>query len=288
MHGKHRLVQVDGVEICVETFGEPADPAILLIGGLAASMDWWDEEFCEHLVAGRRFVIRYDHRDTGRSTSYPPGAPAYTGADLTSDALHLLDGLGLARAHLVGISAGGGIAQELVAQHPDRVASLTLMSTSPIGLGDQDAAELPPMSDELKARFAAPPPDPNWSDRAAVIDYLVEEERALEGPSLFDEERVRVLAGRIFDRTTNIESSIKNHWILEEGEPVDVRLSEVTAPTLVLHGTEDPLFPLPHGEALARAIPGARLIPLEGVGHQVPPRPVWDVVIPALLEHTSP
>lgn len=282
------LVRANGIDLCVETFGDPADPAVLLIGGLATSMDWWDDEFCERLAAGRRFVIRYDHRDTGRSTGYPPGAPAYTGSDLTSDALGLLDALSLARAHIVGISAGGGIAQELVAQAPDRVASLTLISTSPIGLGNQERSELPPMSEEFEAIFAEPTPDPDWSDRAAVIDYLVEDERAYEGPDLFDEGRARALAGRIFDRTTNIESSIKNHWILEEGEPIDVRLGEVTAPTLVLHGTEDPLFPLPHGEALARAIPGARLIPLEGVGHQVPPPPVWDVVIPAVLEHTSP
>jgi pimeloyl-ACP methyl ester carboxylesterase len=122
-----RVVRANGVDLWVETFGDPDDQAILLIMGLAASMDWWEDEFCQRLAAGGRFVVRYDHRDTGRSTSYPAGAPPYTGHDLTADAVGLLDVLGRPRAHLVGMSAGGGIAQEIAVDHPDRVASLTLI-----------------------------------------------------------------------------------------------------------------------------------------------------------------
>jgi pimeloyl-ACP methyl ester carboxylesterase len=277
-----RLVRANGVDLCVETFGDPASPAILLIGGAASSMDWWEDELCERLASGPRFVIRYDLRDTGQSVTYEPGAPEYTGLDLVSDAVGLLDALGIARAHVVGTSMGGGIAQRLALDHADRVASLILMSTSP---GDPD---LPPMSDELAAAFADPTPPPDWSDRAAVVDHVVEDLRAYEGSLPFDEERKRALAARIVDRTLNIESTMTNHWILEGGgEPVRPRLGEIRAPTLVLHGTEDPLFPLAHGEALAERIPGARLLPLEGMGHQFPPQPVWDQVVAAILAHTA-
>lgn len=102
-----------------------------------------------------------------------------------------------------------------------------------------------------------------------------------------DEAKQRAFVERVVDRTVNIESSLKNHWLLPDGEPVRGRLGDIRAPTLVLHGTEDPLFPHAHGEALAREIPGARLLPLEGVGHEMPPRPVWDQVVAAILEHTA-
>jgi pimeloyl-ACP methyl ester carboxylesterase len=275
------IVDANGVGLCVETFGDRADPAILLIGGAAASMDWWDGEFCGRLAGGPRFVIRYDHRDTGRSVSDEPGAPRYTGADLEADAVGVLDALGVKRAHVVGISMGGAIAQRLGVIHPGRVASLTLMSTSPGGPG------LPHMSDELRAHFAEPPPEPDWSDRAAVIDYIVEGERPFMGSYPICEAPLRELAGRIFDRTVNMASSMKNHWLIDGGEPVRPRLGEIVAPTLVIHGIEDPLFAPAHAEALANEIPGARLLFLEGMGHQMPPPALWDTVIPAILEHSA-
>jgi pimeloyl-ACP methyl ester carboxylesterase len=275
------MVLANGVELCVQTFGDPESPAILLIGGAATSMDWWEEEFCERLASGPRFVIRYDLRDTGQSVSYEPGAPQYGGPDLVTDAVGLLDALRLARAHVVGMSMGGGIAQRLALDHADRVASLTLIATSPGG------ADLPPMSDELRAWFEEPPPEPDWSDRQAVVDYIVEDLRQHAGTLPFDEEEMRAFAGRIVDRTVNIASSMKNHYLLEGDEPVGPRLGELTAPTLVLHGTEDPLFPYGHAEALAAEIPGARLLPLEGMGHELPPRPIWDQVVAAILDHTA-
>ena len=281
-----KRVRANGVDLCLQTFGEPADPAILLIGGAECSMDWWEDELCELLAAGPRFVIRYDQRDTGQSTTYPPGAPEYDGSDLTADAIGMLDALRIERAHIVGMSSGGGIGQELALLHADRVATLTLLSTSPVGPRPADRPDLAPMSPELASRFAEAAPEPDWSDREAVIDHIVDGLRPFSGSLPFDEDRKRTVVGRVVDRTINIESSMKNHWLLEEGEPVKKPVSEITPPTLILHGTEDPVFPYEHGEALAREIPGARLIPLEGAGHEFPPRPLWDKVGAAILEHT--
>lgn len=277
------MIRANGVDLCVQTFGRRADPAILLIGGMAASMDWWEDGFCERLAAGSRWVIRYDHRDTGRSVTYEPGDPRYSGQDLLDDAVGVLDAVDLATAHLVGISMGGAMAQLVALDHPDRVASLTLISTSP-GPGDPD---LPPASEELRAAWKEPPPEPDWSDRAAVIDYIVEGERSYAARSRpFEEEAVRRIAERVVDRTVNIESSIRNHVLIDGGEPWRERLGDVRAPTLVIHGTEDPLFPYGHAQALAREIPGALLLPMEETGHGLP-RAAWDHVIPAILRHTA-
>jgi pimeloyl-ACP methyl ester carboxylesterase len=283
MNGQ-RIIEANGVTLCVDTTGDAADPAILLISGMGASMDWWEEGFCQRLAAGGRFVIRYDHRDTGRSVSYPAGAPGYTGADLAADVTGVLDALGRRRAHLAGISMGGALAQQVALAHPDRVDSLVLFSTSPaVSCG----AELPPMSEDLRAYFAAEVPRPDWAERAAVIDYIADYERRLEGAEYFDEAHVRALVARIVDRTTDVAASMTNHALAEEGGLVRGRLDEIAVPTLVIHGTADPLFPFGHGEALARGIPRAELLPLAGVGHQVPPRPWWTPVIAAMLRHTS-
>jgi pimeloyl-ACP methyl ester carboxylesterase len=282
MQSGERMVEVNGVELCVETFGDAGEPAVLLIMGAAASMLHWEDEFCRRLAAGGRFVIRYDHRDTGRSVTYPPGAPGYTGDDLVSDAAGVLDAVGVSRAHVVGMSMGGGIAQLLALDYPERVSSLTLISSSP-GSG----ADLPAMSDELHAYFVEPPPQPDWSDRDAVIEYLVEDERVYAAHSRpFDEKARRELAGRTFDRSFDLAATMTNHFVLDGGRSWRDRLGEIRVPTLVLHGTEDPFFPIGHGRALAREIPGARLVPLEQTGHEVP-RETWDIVVPAILEHTS-
>ena len=130
-----RIIDANGVRLCVDTTGDAADPAILLISGMGGSMDWWEEEFCQRLASGQgqggRFVIRYDHRDTGRSVSYPAGAPGYTGADLAADVVGVLDALGRRSAHLAGVSIGGALAQQVALAHPDHVDSLVLISTSP-------------------------------------------------------------------------------------------------------------------------------------------------------------
>lgn len=277
------MVAVDGVELCTQTFGRPGDPPVLLVMGLSASMLHWEDAFCERLAAGSRFVIRYDHRDTGRSVAYPPGAPGYTGSDLDRDGARLLEAIGVGPAHVVGFSAGGGIAQVVALDYPELVASLTLISTSP-GSG----ADLPGMSDELSAYFADPPPQPDWHDRDAVIDYLVEDERVYAARSRpFEEAERRELAARIVDRTIDVEASMKNHWLLEDdGEGWRERLGEIRMPTLVLHGTEDPFFQIGHGIALEQEIPGARLVRVEGMGHELP-RFAWDVIVPEIVGHTG-
>ncbi|HEY3631367.1 MAG TPA: alpha/beta fold hydrolase [Jatrophihabitantaceae bacterium] len=270
-----RMVAVNGVELCVDTFGRPADPAILLVGGSGGSMDWWPVEFCTRLADGGRFVIRYDHRDTGQSTTYPPGAPGYTGADLVTDIVGVLDALGLRTAQLVGISMGGALAQVATLDHPDRISSLVLMSTSALH------PDLAVTTDELRA-FYADRAEPDWTDREAVIERIVAEDRALAGAAPFDETTSRVTAVRALDRSNDIAAA-GNHAIVEGSGLWWQRLGEIRVPTLVVHGRQDPLFPLPHGEALARDIPNASLIRLDGVGHGLPPARTWDIVVPAIL-----
>src|SRR4051812_11295051 len=273
------IVHVNGVDMCVQTHGDRAMPAILLMAGMGSSMDGWDPEFCERLAAGPRFVIRYDHRDTGQSTTDPPGSPSYTGEDLVEDAVGLLDAFAIGSAHLVGISMGGALAQVLALDHPDRVATLTLMSTGP-GTG----SDLPSMSDGLREFFATTPAR-DRSDREAVIDYQVAVRRALAGRA-FDEDSVRADVERVIDRTVDPAAG-DNHGLVPDRGPWRHRLGELRVPTLVMHGDADPMFALPHGQALAAEIPGARLLVLPGVGHEPPPPSTWPVVVPAILALTS-
>jgi pimeloyl-ACP methyl ester carboxylesterase len=162
-----------------------------------------------------------------------------------------------------------------------------LISTSPAAPRRSAHPDLPPMSEELRSHFAQPPPQPEWTDRQAVIDYIVEGERPFRGSYPLEEKRLRALAGRIFDRTINMASSMTNHWLIDGDEPATATLGEIAAPTLVIHGTHDPLFPIGHGEVLTNEIRRAHLLPLEGVGHEMPPPAVWDVVIRAILKHTA-
>ena len=280
MPGGERMVTVNGVELCVEEIGDPRDPALLLIMGVGSSMLSWEDAFCARLAAGGRRVIRYDHRDTGRSVTYPPGAPGYTSEDLVGDAAGVIDAVDATPAHVVGISAGGAIAQLLALDHPDRVATLTLISTS-----TGPDPDLPPVDEALRAHFAAATP-PDWGDRETVIAYLVDEERAHAAPSRpFDEAGRRALAARIVDRSVDLAAA-GNHLLAEGGGRWRERLGEIRVPTLVLHGDEDPLFPLGHGRALADEIPGARLVVLERMGHELPSE-VWDAVVPEILGHTA-
>lgn len=281
-----RDVHVNGVVLATQAFGDPAWPAILLIGGAEASMDWWDEEFTARLAAGGRRVIRYDTRDTGRSTTFPVGAPTYASEDLVADAVGILDAYGISAAHIVGISMGGALAQHLAVHHPRRVRTLTLVSTSPDGPGGPQTPDLPPMSEALRRALAEPAPAPDWTDREAVIAYFLAAEHTFAGAIPVDEDRLRRTAGRAFDRSP-VPAAASNHWRVAGGAPVRDRLGEIAAPTLVLHGTADPLFPYGHAEALAREIPGAVLVPLPGMGHQMPPPPTWDTIVPAITRHTA-
>jgi pimeloyl-ACP methyl ester carboxylesterase len=271
-------MRVNGVDLCVQPLGTETDPPILLIMGSGGSMDFWEDAFCDRLVAGGRFVIRYDLRDTGQSVVYEPGKPGYTGDDLVDDAVGVVTALGLQEAHLVGMSMGGGIAQRVVLDHPDRVASVTLISTSAMGPG------LPGLAERAQAFFARPRPE---IDDPALLDYLVDFNRAIASDKApFDAVGTRALYERAFARANNVESMVGNHDLVEGGGEWHERLGDIQVPTLVIHGDDDPFLPLAHGEALAEAIPGARLLVLEATGHELPRR-TWDVVVPAILEHTA-
>jgi pimeloyl-ACP methyl ester carboxylesterase len=275
------MVTANGVELCTEPFGDPADPAILLIMGVGGSMLWWDEDFCRLLAAGDRFVIRYDHRDAGRSVTYEPGHPGYTGADLVADAVGVLDAYGIPAAHVVGVSAGGAFAQRLALDYADRVLSLVLISTSPATPGERG---LPQATEQYQQFLASAAVD--WSDEQSVIEYLAGYARMLAGSERsFDEVAAHELVRRDVARARNIASS-ENHGIVAEGEVSRAPLSSIGVPTLVIHGTADPMFPLEHGVALAEEIPGAQLLPLDGAGHGVE-RTDWEAVARAILAHTT-
>jgi pimeloyl-ACP methyl ester carboxylesterase len=272
---------VNGVGLCTESFGDPADPPILLVMGLGGSMLWWPEEFCMLLVEHARFVIRYDQRDTGRSTTYEPGRPGYTGSDLRADAIALLDAYGLPAAHLVGVSSGGALVQLLALDLPSRVLSLVLISTSPAVPGSRS---LPPPSAAFTefARSATV----DWSDPGSLIDYLVAYARVLAGEERrFDEAEARDLVRRDVGRARDV-ASLQNHNLLADGDTPRRPLSSIEAPTLVIHGTADPMFPLAHGEALVAEIPSARLFPLEGAGHGVQAAD-WETITRAIATHTA-
>jgi pimeloyl-ACP methyl ester carboxylesterase len=275
------MIEANGVELCTERMGDPGDPPILLVTGIGGSMLWWSEGFCRMLVEGGRLVIRYDHRDTGRSVTYEPGRPEYTGADLVADSVGVLDAYRIPAAHIVGVSAGGAFAQLLALAFPRRVLSLVLISTSP---AEPVTRELPPATERYR-RFLATA-DVDWSDRDSVIDYFVGYAHALAGSERpFDAAAARELVRRDVERARNIASS-ENHAALPEGEPPQAPVSSIAVPTLVIHGTADPMFPLEHGQALAEEIPGARLLTLDGAGHGVD-RADWGTIARAILEHTA-
>jgi pimeloyl-ACP methyl ester carboxylesterase len=273
-----RIVPVNGVELCVEEFGPSTAPAVVLVPGAASAFDWWDDEFCLLLAAGGYRVVRYDLRDTGRSTTGPLGAPGYTGDDLVDDLAALILVLDLAPAHIVGVSFGGGIAQQIAISHPALVASLTLQSTSPGSDG------LPSISPALAASFAHDEVPPDWTDRDSVFRTMLADEIRYGGEIPVDEDRIRRIADRIFDRSFDLSAGA-NHWSVTSARGRRDQLADITAPTLVVHGTRDPLFPIEHGEALAREIPSARLLRVPGLGHQFPPPETWDLLVPAILEH---
>lgn len=274
------MIQFNDVELCTEPFGDPADRPILLIHGVGASMLWWDEGLCRTLSAAGRFVIRYDHRDTGRSITYQPGHPGYNGADLLTDAVGVLDAYGLPDAHVVGVSAGGAFAQLLALEFPDRVRSLVLISSSP---ATDSGRELPAPTAAFGRFLSTATVD--WSDRDSVADYVVGYCRMLAGDRRpFDETRMRDLVRHDLERARDFAAR-RNHDLLTESASPSAPLSSITKPTLVIHGTADPMFPVEHGDALAQEIPGARLLKLDGAGHGIDPAD-QETIANAIIDHT--
>jgi pimeloyl-ACP methyl ester carboxylesterase len=258
------MFMINGAASCVEVQGGDDGPTVLLIG---SSMLSWPDELCERLVAGGRRVIRYDVRDTGRAQAYPPG-----------------DATATERAHVAGMSSGGWIAQLLALGHRERVASLTLIASRPNPPG--------PVDDDLPGHDAAlmevivNTPAPDWSDERAVVDHLVRQARTLAGAGAFDEASARARAEAEVARTTDVRCATTNIAFADHGPRWRERLGEISAPTLVLHGEDDPFFPIGNGAALAAEIPGARLVRLDRAGHQLPAHAV-PVVADELLAHTA-
>lgn len=273
-----RLVRLGSVELCIETFGRATDPTVLLIHGACASMLWWESDLCRRIAATGRHVVRYDNRDTGRSTSWPAGRPGYSLRDMIGDALGILDHLGVARAHVVGRSMSGAIALALGVEHADRVATLSFVATTP---GDDG---LPPMSDEFLQAAAR---QPDLSDPRAVEAHIVGVMKAFAGRSpYFDEAAVRALARQDMARTRDMAATLANHFQIAFDAPARGGFGDLTQPCLVVHGERDPVWPLAHGLALQRAIPGAGLFVLPNAGHELP-APLWDAFAARLARHTA-
>jgi pimeloyl-ACP methyl ester carboxylesterase len=266
---------------------------MLLIMGAGASMLRWEDELCERLSLGPRYVIRFDNRDVGRSTTGPPGEVAYTYEDLAGDAFGLLDALEVPRAHIVGASMGGSIAQLMALQDPGRLLTITAIMSSPAPsdisraiAGSADPDCLPgPTTEVLQALGAVGEVD--WSDRDAIVAQQVAVRRVLAGSRHpFDAAGCAEMARREIDRAISFPSSFNHAIPPSTTPPWRHRLGEVHIPTLVIHGSEDPICPLPHGVALAAEIPDAKLLTLDGVGHEIP-HAEWEVVVGAILTHSD-
>lgn len=277
-------MKINGIDICTESFGNPSKPAILLINGAMNSMVYWDEEFCQQLADTGRFVIRYDNRDVGRSTTYEPGTTNYTVDDMANDAVGILDAYTIHQAHLVGMSLGGMIAQVIAYNNPERVLSMTTIASSLFG-ADENDRDLPGMDPKL-FEFHAKGATLDWSNEEEVVDYLVEGAKMLCGSKhIFDEERVRKQTTQDFKRANNLLSMF-NHATLTGNDFYENKIKEIEVPTLVIHGTEDTILPYEHGLALVNELPNSTLLTLEGAGHEIHPDD-WKEIINAIDTHTS-
>jgi pimeloyl-ACP methyl ester carboxylesterase len=276
-----RLITSNGISLFTESIGNPDDPPILLIMGAMASGIWWPDDFCRQLADRGRFVIRYDHRDTGGSTSYEPGTMNYTTEDLADDAVAVLDAYGIERAHLMGMSLGGYLSQLIALKYPARVLSLTLVASERLALTDPDLPAMDPSIGEYHARGA----ELDWSDHDAVLEYQIGAWKLLTGSAhAFDEEGIRAMAIADFERTPNLLTPF-NHAMLGDADQWVGRLDEIRVPVLIIHGTEDLVLPYAHALALKKAMPHARLLTLEGSGHEIH-REDWPEMIDAVIEHT--
>jgi pimeloyl-ACP methyl ester carboxylesterase len=275
-------VETNGVTIGIQSFGADDAPLIVLAGG--TTMLSWPDSVCELLAAGGRRVVRYDLRDSGESTTVDPEAPAYTLRDLAADAAALVDALGGGPAHLGGIGVSGMLAQVAVLDHPSAFSALTLVGTRAVAPGPPDD-DLPDHDPEtMGLLFARPMPD--WADRDAVAAFAaVGAETRGDDPTA-----ARSVAARIWERTPDTAAAVQAaNQLGMVFSRLDCtprwreRLPEITVPTLVVHGRLDPFFPVGNGEAIAREIPGARLLVLEE-GATAIPDAAASLVADAMLE----
>ncbi|HWG22469.1 MAG TPA: alpha/beta fold hydrolase [Terracidiphilus sp.] len=273
---------IDDGTLFTESFGDRHDPPVLLMMGAMASGVWWPGSFCSQLASRGRFVLRYDHRDTGRSTSYGPGAATYFTETLADDALSVLDAYNIQSAHLVGMSLGGYLGQLLALKAPQRVKTITLFASECLAPKDPSIPAMDPRLLEYHARAAKL----DWADREAVLDYQVGAWRLLTGSGHpFDEEYIRGLAAEDWERTPNPLTPF-NHAVLKEPTGWLGRLDEVQAPALIIHGTEDLVVPYAHALASHSALRDSRLLTLRGTGHEIHPLD-WPLILDAIVEHTG-
>lgn len=293
---EERMVRVNGIELRAQAFGDPSHPALLLICGATSSMKRWPDEFCARLADAGRFVIRYDNRDTGRSSVFPVGAPGYSIRDMADDAVGVLDAYGVERAHVAGWSMGGMITQNVAIYHPGRIRSAFLFGSTPDGSAVASAAS---GVGKDNGTLSTPPPQVldlfaflarvDWTDQAQAIDAWMREDEVLLGPGdtpAPDLDRPNVTI--IVREARDILAHRKNHGVVVATSYWRDRLKDIRTPTLVMHGTHDYCLPLDHARAMANEIPGAKLIVIEGMGHILSPNSrYWQVFADALIAHTA-
>ena len=292
-HSDSATARANGIEIVYDMFGDSDNPPVLLIIGLGQQMIAWDEEFCAQIAARGYWVIRFDNRDTGRSTKLdkagipnmavvfeamikgkPVDSP-YSLLDMADDAVGLLDTLGIESTHVVGESMGGMIAQRMVIHHTDRVRTLTSIMSSTGEPG------LPPPTPAAMDILANRPP----TDREGYVEDYVERWRVLNGQKLpYDEEAFGELGARIFDRGLNPPGFARQLTAIIADGSRKQTLKSVTVPTQIIHGDADPLVPVECGIDTANSVPGSELLIIEGMGHTFP-RQIWAKVIDAIVHH---
>ncbi len=283
--------RVGEIEIAYDTFGDPSDPALLLVMGLATQMIAWHDDFCAELAARGFHVIRFDNRDVGRSSAMrhlpvptirqlalrSKKAAGYTLSDMAADAVGLLDQLGIERAHVVGASMGGMIAQTIAIDHPGRVLSLaSIMSNTGARWSGQ------PQLATYRVLLGRPP-----QEREAFIEHVLKVYKVIGSPG-FDrgEDDLRRIAALSYERGRNPAGSGRQLAAIIASGNRTKRLQKLTVPTVVIHGTKDRLVNPSGGRATARAIPGARLVEIEGMGHDLP-RGAWPQMIEAITENAA-
>ncbi|MFN8020788.1 MAG: alpha/beta fold hydrolase [Acidimicrobiales bacterium] len=256
-------------EIWYETFGDADRPALLMVNGLGSQSTNYQDAWCEMFAAEGLFVIRFDNRDVGLSTSFA-GAPvgeagnAYVLTDLAADAIAVLDAVGVERAHVMGLSMGGMIVQTMAIEHPDRLLSMTSVMSS---TGEPEYGQSAP---EAFAQLTAPPA----TDRESHVQRWIDGLRIWGSPEFFDEARLRADAERSFDRAFTPDGTTRQFMAIRASAPRADRLRDVTVPTLVMHGSADTLITPSGGERTAELIPGARFVLIDGMGHDYPPQ-LW-------------
>lgn len=285
----------NGISIEYETFGDPSDRPLLLIVGLGAQLIHWDNELCQDLSKSGHFVIRFDNRDSGLSTKFDEAGvpnpmevigklmqgekitPPYTLSDMADDAVGLLDSLGIEKAHVCGMSMGGMIAQTIAVRYPSRTASLiSIYATT----GNR---KVPPPTPEVFGLLVTPPP----IEREAYIEHMLRLFKTLTGPGFpMDEKWTRRILAESYDRCFYPPGMARQLVAILTQENRVPALANVTAPTIVIHGTSDPLVPVEGGKDTAEAIPGAQLLLIEGMGHDLPHGGAWPGIVEAIVAHT--